>query len=234
VTTHFGTVRRRAFTLSAIIAATTLVGCAGRHGSSGGAQLSRTYDQSYLPASHNWAFRRHYPRADRLFNAFDYGHAILSEVLYTRPGVPNAVLDRDQLGFITRQVLVHPPAVPLEESAIAPQFSRLVPEIEHVFEWAHMLHRQLYDVWADDRISDRAKDARIAELVAKEHGADGVARVLGRVPAPLPEVQWLDLVISLAAAGVVRRTHERVDRDRSPRRRRSRREPLQRDGRVSV
>jgi len=151
--------------VSALTLGLVLGGCAGRHGAAG-SKVSRTYEQSYVPASHNWAFRRHYPRADRLFNAFDYGHAILSEILYTRPDAPNAVLDRDQLRFITQQLLVHPPSVPLEESAIAPTFSQLAPEIEHMFAWAHMLHRQVYDVWADDRIPDREKDARIAELVA--------------------------------------------------------------------
>ena len=140
--------------------------CAGHdHTRTGSTSLSRTYEQSYFPASHNWAFRRNYARADHLFNAFDYGHAVLSEVLYTRPAAPNAVLDGDQFRFITHHVLRHPPPVPLEERAIAPNFARLVPELELTFEWAHMLHRQLYDVWADTRISDRAKDARIAELV---------------------------------------------------------------------
>jgi hypothetical protein len=135
------------------------------HAPNDAAPLSRSYEQSYLRASHNWAFRRAYPSADRLFNAFDYGHAKLSELLYTEPTMVPARLDVREFRYIVDHVLADPPAVPLEQRAIAPRFSRLAPELELTFEWAHMLHRQLYDVWADDRLSDRARDERIAELV---------------------------------------------------------------------
>ena len=43
------------------------------------AQWSTTFEQHYLADGSNWAFRKNYPAADRLFNAFDYGHAILYE-----------------------------------------------------------------------------------------------------------------------------------------------------------
>jgi hypothetical protein len=52
------------------------------------AQWSTVYEQFYLPASHNWAFRRNYNAAERMFYAFDYGHAILYETLWTRPDAP--------------------------------------------------------------------------------------------------------------------------------------------------
>ena len=45
------------------------------------AQWSTAYEQFYLPGKFNWTFRNTYPAADRLFNAFDYGHAILYERL---------------------------------------------------------------------------------------------------------------------------------------------------------
>ena len=44
-------------------------------GSSAQAQWVTTYEQFYLQAPHNWVFRNNYQAADRLFNAFDYGHA---------------------------------------------------------------------------------------------------------------------------------------------------------------
>src|SRR6476659_2183881 len=34
-----------------------------------------------------------------------------------------------------------------------------------MFEWAHMLHRQIYDVLADERIADRDRDARVSEVL---------------------------------------------------------------------
>ena len=52
--------------------------------SAAAAQWSTVSDQFYLPGPFNWEFRRNYPAADRLFNAFDYGHAILYERLTGR------------------------------------------------------------------------------------------------------------------------------------------------------
>jgi hypothetical protein len=140
------------------MALATLTGCA----TSG---LSRTYEQSYLPAGHNWAFRDRYPEADRLFNAFDYGHAILSEMLLSDPDRPSSELDSAQFEFITGKLLHHPPVVPLEERAIAPTYTRLVPEVAAMFTWAHMLHRQIYDILADDRVALSRKDAAVADVV---------------------------------------------------------------------
>ena len=129
------------------------------------AQWSRVYEQYYLPAEHNWVFRGTYPAADRLFNAFDYGHAILYETLWTRPGAPAARLEEREFDFLTRKLLVSPPRLPLEEMAIEPMYSRLAPEAKAMFEWAHLLHRQLYDILADERIPDAARDAKVEEVL---------------------------------------------------------------------
>src|SRR5688500_5590261 len=107
------------------------------------AQWSRTYDQFYRQASHNWEFRRNYQAADRLFNAFDYGHAILYETLLLKPGAPASRLEEQEYDFITR-LLAKPPRVPLEESAIEVEYAKLVPEAKQMFDWAHVLHRQIY------------------------------------------------------------------------------------------
>ena len=130
------------------------------------AQWTTVSEQFYLPASHNWVFRSEYPAADRLFNAFDYGHAILYEVMWSRASAPTSVLENDEYQFITRKLLVNPPRLPLEEAAIAPGYSRLVPEAKLMFEWAHVLHRQIYDVLADERLTDAQRDQQVARLVA--------------------------------------------------------------------
>lgn len=130
------------------------------------AQWTALSEQYYLPASHNWVFRREHPGADRLFNAFDYGHAILYEVLWRRPADAAPRLEEREFAFITRQLLVNPPRLPLEEAAVAPEYSRLVPEAKLMFEWAHVLHRQLYDVLADNRLSESDRDREVARLVA--------------------------------------------------------------------
>ncbi len=129
------------------------------------AQWLDTYEQAYLRAPHNWRFRTDFASADRLFNAFDYGHAILSETLWAHADAGPAALETDAFEFLTRELLVKPPRLPLAERAIAPQFSRLAPEIMAMFDWAHVLHRQVYDVLADARIDSAAKDAEVARLV---------------------------------------------------------------------
>ncbi len=123
------------------------------------------YEQTYMPASHNWAFRHRYPQADRLFNAFDYGHAIVYEELITHPTGPVSRLEDNRFTFIVTRLLPHPPAVPLDEEAIGPHYVQLLPEAHEMFEWAHMLHRQIYDIWADDRIPVAAKDSAVATVI---------------------------------------------------------------------
>ena len=129
------------------------------------AQWATTYESMYLPGSFNWQFRHNYPAADRLFNAFDYGHAILYERLWTEPAAPVSSLEEQEYAFITRSLLVRPPKLPLEESAIEVEYAKLVPEAKAMFDWAHLFHRQLYDVWADEGIAPADKDAKVAELL---------------------------------------------------------------------
>ena len=125
----------------------------------------RGYPQSYLPAAHNWVFRERFPAADRLFNAFDFGHAILYEILLTDPA-PATRLEGPEFAHVTGSVLTHPPAVPLEEAAVGPRYATLIPEVVAMFEWAHMLHRQLYDVWAAYGLSSGERDAAVARVLA--------------------------------------------------------------------
>ena len=137
-----------------------ITGCA-----TGGGHAGSYYDQTYLSAPHNWAFRGEFPKVDALFNAFDYGHAKLYETLWRDPDAPRPVLDERQFRFITTDLLRHPPTVPLDGGAIAPEWEKLAPEVAAMFEWAHMLHRQIYDVWVDDRIRPAEKDARVAAVI---------------------------------------------------------------------
>jgi hypothetical protein len=125
------------------------------------AQWSTVYEQFYMPADHNFVFRSDYPGADRLFNAFDYGHAILYETLWTHPGSAVQRLEDGEYTFLTTRLLNRPPRLPVVEEAIEPLYSRLAPEAKAMFEWAHILHRQVYDVLADERLDDAAKDREL-------------------------------------------------------------------------
>jgi hypothetical protein len=125
----------------------------------------RAYEQTYYPASHNWAFRKRFPATDRVFNAFDYGHAILYQTLLTRHDAATQV-DGPVFAYVTSHVLRHPPAVPLEEAAVGPDYATHMPEVAAMFEWAHMLHRQLYDVWSAYGLSDAERDAAARRVLA--------------------------------------------------------------------
>ncbi len=129
------------------------------------AQVSRVFEQYYFPAEHNWEFRDRYRMADRLFNAFDYGHAILYEVLYTQPNAPASRLELEEFNFITRELLPRPPRLPLEEAAIEVAYVKMAPEAKAMFEWAHVLHRQIYDVLAAEDLSLEEKDAEVAAIL---------------------------------------------------------------------
>ena len=142
------------------------VGCRTARGQEVRGGEPRYYEQAALPAAHNWAFRRAYPEANGLLNAFDYGHAVLAERLHTqRADEAAAALEGKEYAFIIGPLFARGASLPLEEGALAPRFVRLAPEVAAMFEWAHMLHRQIYDVWADDRIAPPDKDARVAELL---------------------------------------------------------------------
>jgi hypothetical protein len=146
---------------SALTAAMTSVAPAVAH-----AQWSTAYEQFYLPGKFNWTFRNEYPAADRLFAAFDYGHAILYERLYNDAQAPVSQLENDEYDFITKKLLVSPPRLPLEEAAIEVNYAKIAPEAKMMFDWAHLLHRQIYDVLGSENMSQGDKDAKIAELVA--------------------------------------------------------------------
>jgi hypothetical protein len=130
--------------------------------------FTRVSDQTYLGASYNWTFRDSFPNADRLFNAFDYGHAIVYDYLARDAGHATDAstgIEGREFEFITKRLLVHPPKLPLEERAIGPHYAALVPELVTVFEWAHQLHRQLYDVLADPRTDSAGRDARVSRVL---------------------------------------------------------------------
>ncbi len=129
------------------------------------AQWSTVYEQAYLPGTFNWQFHSNYPAAERLFYAFDYGHAVLYETLLTRASADTSALETAVFDFIVDTLLRHPPRLPLAERAIDPEYAKLVPEAQAMFDWAHQLHRQIYNVWSDDRIAIEEKDARVAELI---------------------------------------------------------------------
>jgi hypothetical protein len=121
-------------------------------------------ERFYYPGSFNWRFLEHYPEAGRLFNAFDYGHAVLYEELLTHPEGPLERLEQKRFDYLTGDLLLRPPRYAVAEEAVAPQYAKLAWRAKLVFERAHVLHRQIYDVYADERLTDSARTALVERL----------------------------------------------------------------------
>ncbi len=117
----------------------------------------------YMPGSFNWQFLRTYPSAARLFNAFDYGHAVLYERLYTRRGDAAEALEKEYR-FLTTDLLVRPPRFAVVEEAVSPSYAKAAWRAKQMFDWAHLLHRQIYDIYSDERLDTTAKDSLIERV----------------------------------------------------------------------
>lgn len=134
----------------------------------GGTTLARAQDQRneqfYYPGGFNWQFLKSYPEGARLFNAFDYGHAVLYERLYTEsPGDRGAALEKE-FQLLTNDLLIRPPRFAIAEEVIEPAYAKLAWQAKQMFDWAHVLHRQIYDLYADERLSPEARDSLIERV----------------------------------------------------------------------
>ncbi len=140
-------------------AAALLVGI----GASTAAAQAQRDEQFYYPGGFNWQFLANYPEAARLFNAFDYGHAVLYERLYTKRGNAAPELEKEYR-YLTTDLLVRPPRFAVAEEVVMPSYAKLAWRAKMMFDWAHILHRQVYDAYADDRLSPAQRDALIERL----------------------------------------------------------------------
>jgi hypothetical protein len=120
-------------------------------------------EQFYFPGRFNWQFLANYPEAARLFNAFDYGHAVLYERLYTKRGKAAPELEKEYR-YLTTDLLVRPPRFAVVEEVVMPSYAKLAWRAKMMFDWAHILHRQVYDAYADERLTSVQRDTLIEQL----------------------------------------------------------------------
>lgn len=130
--------------------------------STAGAQVQRD-EQFYYPGDFNWQFLATYPEAARLFNAFDYGHAVLYERLYLKRGKAAPELEREYR-YLTTDLLVRPPRFAVAEEVVMPAYAKEAWRAKLMFDWAHVLHRQIYDAYADHRLTPAQRDTLIERL----------------------------------------------------------------------
>lgn len=128
------------------------------------AAQDRRNEQFYYPGSFNFQFLKRYPGGARLFNAFDYGHAVLYETLLTAPPARLDSVLAKEYRFLTTDLLVRPPRFQVAEETIEPRYAKLAWQAKQMFDWAHLLHRQIYDVYADERIP-AAEKVRLVERI---------------------------------------------------------------------
>lgn len=120
-------------------------------------------EQFYYPGRFNWQFLTNYPEAARLFNAFDYGHAVLYERLYTDRAKAAPKLEKEYR-YLTTNLLVRPPRFAVAEEVVMPTYAKLAWRAKMMFDWAHVLHRQVYDAYADQRLTPAQRDTLIERL----------------------------------------------------------------------
>ncbi|MCU0620749.1 MAG: hypothetical protein MUC69_04515 [Gemmatimonadales bacterium] len=128
----------------------------------GRAQAGHT-EWVYYPGGFNWRFLRTYPDAARLFHAFDSGHAVLYESLWRRPADADAVLARE-FRFLTQDLLRHPPRLGVAEEVIEPRYAKVAWRAKEAIDWAHVLHRQLYDLYSDERLAAATRDSLVERV----------------------------------------------------------------------
>ena len=119
----------------------------------------------YPRGSFNWTFLERHNGAARLFNAFDYGHAVLYERLLTGDSARATAALREDYRFLVHDLLVRPPRFSVAEEAISPEYSRYFWRAKVMFDQAHVLHRQLYDVYAKVELPLATRAAMVERLI---------------------------------------------------------------------
>ncbi len=214
------------------------------HPPSGPETVRGRAEEFYYPGSFNWIFLKTYPDAARLFNAFDYGHAILYERLATAPAGDPAWLEVGKFDYLTTELLVRPPRLPIAEEAIFPRYAARYWPAALAFDWAHVLHRQVYDALSDERLTPAGRDSLVERLtdfylsrrdVAFAPVPKSMALMLdqpysGAFIRAYPKIQRPDLGLSLAAGRALRAAHGGADSGGPARRHRYGAGPVPRDG----
>ncbi len=116
-----------------------------------------------------YKFGEIYPEAQRLLFAFDYGHALVYEMLLAKKGQPIEDPEKLEKEIMDKvlAILKDPPHVKVNEDDIAPNYVYAFPLVVNLFDWSHLLHQFIYDVLATSIDRGPRMIGRINELNAK-------------------------------------------------------------------
>lgn len=112
-----------------------------------------------------YSFGQQYPEAQRLLYAFDYGHALVYEMLLQNKGQISdpEKFEKELLDKIF-PILKNPPNIKVEETDIAPEYTYKFPVILSLFDWSHLLHQFVLDVLATSKDRGAGMQKRVNEL----------------------------------------------------------------------
>ncbi len=115
--------------------------------------------------SEAYKFGEIYPKAQRLLFAFDYGHALVYEMLLKNRGKIDdpEKFEKEILAKIF-PILKNPPKVKVDEYDIAPQYVYTFPLIVNLFDWSHLLHQFVLDVLAISEDRGPLMNKRVNEI----------------------------------------------------------------------
>lgn len=106
-----------------------------------------------------------YPEAQKLLFAFDYGHALVYEILILNKG--NIKDPKELEKMLLAQIfsiLKNPPNIKVDEADIAPNYVFKFPLVVSLFDWSHMLHQFILDVLATSMDRGPLMIARVNEI----------------------------------------------------------------------
>ncbi len=111
----------------------------------------------HLRRSYNYATRKLYPELYSQLSAAPFVHTLPVQLLIDKPQEGRqqpAEYDRKLYEKIMQHAL-NPPSFPPSEEVLSPSWSLLAWRVSRTMEWAHVLHDQLIDILADDRVIDK-------------------------------------------------------------------------------
>ncbi len=106
-------------------------------------------------APYLWTFYKRHPEDYVLTTAAHWAHGAISDVLLDTPFDPEAIARADARFYEQSLSLLRQPArVEPEQADVGPEFTQLAPLAPKIIDWTHALHEALYDIMADDRLTD--------------------------------------------------------------------------------